>query len=300
MSQGQHIELFLVDGTPGGITTAEIIGWTGHVLSGPRADIADILKRPEAARNGVYILLGEDEDAVGGIKCYIGKTENFSARFRDHDAKKDFWDRAVLVTSKDDSFNEGHWGYLEARLVELALLAGRVSLENQNSPQLRKLSEAQISDMASFVDRLQTVLPVLGVNVIRSRAVKPALTTSDDASPEFMLRLAKSGVDARAQMLNGNEFTMLTGSRVIGAWTGEGKAATTKRSYASYRALHERLVADGSIKIEDGVGILTRDLPFASPSTAGAVALGRSCNGRREWTWSGGMYADWESRGVDV
>lgn len=35
MSRGHHIELFLVDGTPGGITTAEIIGWTGHVLSGP-------------------------------------------------------------------------------------------------------------------------------------------------------------------------------------------------------------------------------------------------------------------------
>lgn len=299
MSKGQHIELFLVDGTPGGTTTAEIIGWTGHVLSGPRSDIADILKRPEAARNGVYLLLGEDEDAIGGTKCYIGKTENFSARFRDHDAKKDFWDRAILVTSKDDSFNEGHWGYLEARLVELAQLATRATLENQNAPQRRKLSEAQLSDMAAFIDRLHTVLPVLGVNVIRARQVKVNPTLSEDESPEFALRLQKSGVDARAQMVNGNEFTMLAGSRVIGAWTGEGKAETTRRAYASYRALHERLVADGSIRIENGVGVLTRDVAFTSPSTAGAVSLGRSCNGRREWTWSGGTYADWESRGVD-
>ena len=27
---GKHIELFLVEGVPGGITTAEIAGWTGQ------------------------------------------------------------------------------------------------------------------------------------------------------------------------------------------------------------------------------------------------------------------------------
>jgi hypothetical protein len=30
---GKHIELFLVEGVPGGITTAEIAGGTGHVGS---------------------------------------------------------------------------------------------------------------------------------------------------------------------------------------------------------------------------------------------------------------------------
>lgn len=27
---GKHIEIFLVEGVPGGITTAEIAGWTGR------------------------------------------------------------------------------------------------------------------------------------------------------------------------------------------------------------------------------------------------------------------------------
>ena len=299
MSRGQHIELFLVDGTAGGITTAEIIGWTGHVLAWPRPDLADVLKRPEAARNGVYLLLGESEDAVGGVRCYIGKTENFAARFSQHDRQKDFWNRAVLVTSKDDSFNEGHWGYLEARLIELATAAKRVSLDNQVSPQVKRLSEAQASDMESFVDRLQTVLPVLGVNAIRTRPVRPAVVAVADESPEFSLVQKKTGVDACAQVLNGSEFTMLAGSRVIAQWTGEGKAETTRRAYAGYRAMHEALIADGSIEIQGSVGVLTRDVPFNSPSTAGAVALGRSCHGRREWTWSGGMNATREDRGVN-
>ena len=297
---GKHIELFLVDGIAGGITTAEIAGWTGHVLSGPRSELADLLRRPEPQRNGVYLLLGDDDDAIGGVRCYIGRTENFASRVRDHVAKKEFWDRVVLITAKDDTFNEGHWGHLEARLVELARQAERVTLSNENTPQGRKLSEAQASDMEAFLGQLQIVLPVLGVNAIRVRPLPKEVSAPAAAlSPTFTLTNSKLGVSAQAQV-SGDEFTILAGSRMVGKWTGVGKAESTKRAYAAYRARHERLLADGSIAIDDdGRGVLTRDVPFGSPSSAGAVALGRSCNGRIEWTWSGGTYASWENRGLE-
>ena len=296
---GKHIELFLVEGSPGDMTTAEIVGWTGHVLTGPRSDLANILKRVEAQRNGAYLLLGDDDDAIGGTQCYIGRTENFANRFRDHKAKKEFWDRVVLITAKDDGFNEGHWGYLEARLVELARLAERVTLTNNQVPQGRKLSEAQVSDMEAFLEQLQIVLPVLGVNAIRTRKISGgAATPNAIESPIFSLTNTKSGVAATAQ-LNGDEFTMLAGSRIVGAWAGAGKAESTRRSYASLRARHERLIADGSIIVEGAIGRLSRDVPFKSPSGAGALALGHSCNGRTEWKWARGTYEDWENRGLD-
>ncbi len=296
---GKHIEIFLVEGVPGGITTAEIAGWTGHVLAGPRSDLGDILKRPEAKRNGAYLLLGDDEEALGGVRCYIGRTEDFINRFRDHSAKKEFWDRVVLITSKDDSFTEGHWGYLEWRLVELARQAARVTLANGNDPQGRKLSEAQVSDMEAFLAQLQIVLPVLGVNAIRVRKAVPASAAVTMDSPVFTLTNKKHNVEARAQQL-GDEFTMLEGSQVVATWAGTGKAESTERAYASYRAQHRKLVADGSIQVRGDVGILTRDIPFGSPSTAAAVALGRSSNGRVEWkTADGTTYGDWENRGVE-
>ena len=37
---GKNVRLFLVDGTPGGLVTAEIMNWTGHLLAGPRSDLA--------------------------------------------------------------------------------------------------------------------------------------------------------------------------------------------------------------------------------------------------------------------
>jgi len=58
---GKHIELFLVDGTPGGLTTAEIMNWTGRVLSARRSDIGTLTSRRELAGTCVYLLLGEDE-----------------------------------------------------------------------------------------------------------------------------------------------------------------------------------------------------------------------------------------------
>lgn len=57
---GKQVKLFLVNGTPGGLTTAEITNLTGHVVSGPRSRLADLLQRGEAGRTGAYLLLGDD------------------------------------------------------------------------------------------------------------------------------------------------------------------------------------------------------------------------------------------------
>jgi hypothetical protein len=299
---GKHIELFLVDGTPGGLTTAEIIGWTGHVLAAGRGELGDLLRRQEAARNGVYLLMSDDDEAIGGTRCYIGKTEVIGDRLKQHVSKKEFWDRVVVITTKDDTFTEGHWGYLEARLVSLAKEAKRVALENGNEPRERKLSEAQVSDMEAFISQLQVILPVLGVHAIRVRPPK-ALTQAGQSteSPVFTLRSPRLNVEAHAQQIDG-EFTVLAGSSLVAKWSGgEGKevAESTRKAYAKYRAQHEALLADGAIVVESGVGRLTRDVVFSSPSTAGAVAWGHSCNGRREWISTEGTFGDWESRGIE-
>lgn len=297
---GKQIKLFLVDGTPGGLTTAEITNWTGHVITGSRSDLADLLKREESSRTGVYLLLRDDDDAVGNTSCYIGETDVIANRLRNHDSKKE-WDRAVVVTSKDANLTKAHARYLEARLIELAKAAARVTVENGTAPGVPALPEADRSDMDYFVSQLQIVLPVLGVNAIRVPVPKslPNTPDADGISPIFHLRHAKSGVDAQAQQIDG-EFTMLADSLVVATWHGVGKAASTRKAYNSYRAQHDQLLMNGSIAVEGDNGRLTRNVVFPSASTAGAVALGRSCNGRREWIASDGtLFGDWESRGVE-
>ena len=295
---GKQVKLFLVDGTPGGLTTAEITNWTGHVLSARRSDLADLLRREEAERTGVYLLLGEDETAVGDTRCYIGEADVVATRLRNHVKEKSFWNQ-VVVTSKDTNLTKSHGRYLESRLIELATAAGRVTLENGTAPPTPRLPEADASDMEYFLGQLQIVLPVLGVNAIRVRPTRTSTGAAEPTqSPIFALKNARQGVDASAQQVDG-EFIMLSGSVVVPEWHGVGKAASTQKAYASYRSQHEGLLADGSIVVENGLGRVTRDIVFSSPSTAGAIALGRSCNGRVEWVSAEGSFGAWESRGVD-
>jgi hypothetical protein len=301
MSSGKQIKLFLIDGTPGGLTTAEITNWTGKVLSARRSDLADLLKRAEAERTGAYILLGEDEAAVSNTLCYIGEADVLADRLRCHQRDKDFWDRVVVITSKDANLTKAHGRYLESRLIDMATRAGRVTLENGTAPAVPALPEADASDMDYFLAQLQIILPVLGVNAIRVPQPKPAVSQLEAAteSPVFQLSHRKVGVEARAQQIDG-EFTVLAGSSVVGSWDAIGKAASTRKAYASYRDQHEELITDGAIAVESGKGRVTRNVVFSSPSTAGAVALGRSCNGRREWIAGNGMtFGEWESRGVE-
>lgn len=297
---GKHIEIFLVDGTPGGLTTAEIMNWTGQVLSARRSDMSALTSRRELSGTCVYLLLGESDD--GASRCYVGETDDFATRLKDHAKNKDFWDEVVVVTSKDANLTKAHGRYLESKLIELAHKAGRVELDNGNAPPPPGLPEAHASDMDYFISQLQIILPVLGVDAIRVASARPGAEPSaagDRISPPFFLVNRKLGVDARAQQIDG-EFTVLAGSRVVPQWKSTGRAQSTMRAYASYKAQHDRLVADGAIDVTNGVGELTRDIVFGSPSTAGAIAQGRSCNGRLAWvTQSGQTFGDWEARGVD-
>lgn len=295
---GKQIRLFLVDGTPGGLTTAEIPNWTGHVVTASRSDLGKLLSRDEAERTGVYFLLGDDE--LSETRCYIGEADVVGTRLKQHLAGKDFWDKVVVVTSKDANITKAHGRYLESRLIALAKQAGRVHIENGTAPEVPKLPEADVSDMDEFVIQLQIVLPVLGINAIRVKP-SPKVPVESQESPIFRLVNTKSGVDARAQQIDG-EFTVLAGSAVVAGFppANPKHSPSTAKQHAARLAEYQRLLADGAIVIADNIGHVARDTVFTSPSAAGSVIQGRSsCNGRTDWiSGDGQTFGAWESRGV--
>ena len=54
----------------------------------PRSHLLILNERYELQTPAFYILLGEDEETKP--KAYIGETENFRERVRDHESKKSF------------------------------------------------------------------------------------------------------------------------------------------------------------------------------------------------------------------
>ncbi len=305
MSVGKSVRLFLADGTPGGLLTAEIMNWTGHVVAAPRSDLAALLKRPETSRTGIYILLGDDPDSLGGQLAYIGEGDDVSARLYQHARSedqrgKDFWDRAIVLTSKDTNLTKAHARYLESRFLTLAVQAGRARLTNGTNPPPIALPEADVSDMEYFVEQAKIVLPVLGVNIFRAPTMAPAVANPETVarrseSPVFEMTLRKFGITARAREVDG-EFTVLEGSGARLTWTGAESH--------SYTSLRSKLEQDGTlVSSPDGSSMrFARNHVFASPSAAAAIVAGRSANGRKEWVIEGQptTYGEWETEGIDA
>jgi Domain of unknown function (DUF4357) len=304
VSVGRSIRLFLADGTPGGLLTAEIMNWTGHVLAAPRSDLPTLLKRPEASRTGIYILLGDNPESLNGTLAYIGEGDEVRTRLKQHargeeQGGKDFWDRAIVLTSKDANLTKAHARYLESRFITLAQQARRSRLLNGTAPPPLPLPEADVSDMEYFIAQAKIILPVLGVNVLRSPATAVSQTaeaapaSETASSPVFELHLKKDGITATAREIDG-EFTVLKGSGARAAWTGVEHA---------YKVLRERLVQEGAIVPgHDGRAMrFDRDQVFASPSAGAAVVVGRTANGRNDWKLqgSGASFGEWQAQGIE-
>ena len=289
----RSLELFFIDGRPDGMLTAEVFNWTGHVLRIPRTQLKEGLSREEAAFTGVYILLGETD---GREMAYVGEAENMRDRIRNHAAQKDWWDRAVLVTTTANNLHKAHIKYLESRLVEIANSINANALENGNTPPRSSMNEASISNMESFLDTLLMVLPAIRVDqfLSKKRSVsEPSPSPAILAATRFTMKVPRHGVHATAELRNG-EMVVLAGSLVRNSWVGD------PNHNSGYSALRQELVDGGIISSVDGHTMLTENFAFSSPSAAAAEVAGRSTNGRSSWAreTDGKTYAEWEAESL--
>jgi len=307
MNQGRSIRIFLVDGTSNGLLTAEIMNWTGHVLTGPRSKLAELVQRPECGRTGVYFLVGPDPENNLRSKVYIGESDDVAKRLKQHNRPeafegtaggKDFWEKVCLVTSKDQNLTKTHVKYLESLLIGIANTVGRCELLNGTAHDYGSLPESARADMAFFLEQIRTVLPVLGFDFLRE-LTKPstAVALNSDApvsrSPRFTLEVPRYRISAQGQEIDG-EFFVLKGSKSRAEWVG------TERGY---QGLFKHLIDEGVLVADGGEHLLfSDDYAFSSPSAAAAVVCGRAANGRTSWLvgGSGETYAVWQDRQLNM
>lgn len=286
------LELFFIDGKPDGMLTAEVFGWTGHILVAPRTRLPEALKRKESSYTGVYILLGDQDDDP---LAYIGEGESIAARIKSHDAKKDWWSRAVLITSAANNLHKAHVQYLESRLVQEGIAAANTKLENGTNPSLPSLSEAAQANMEAFISQLLMVLPAIRVDLFTSNAKpdkqsKLVQPKDYEESQIFELTLKKEGIVATAKLEDG-EFIVQKGSQARAEYIGD----KSEKSY--YWKHHDKLVEQGILVDQGKHKVFSQSYAFPSTSAAGAVCNGRSTAGPIAWKVKGTKktYKDWEA-----
>ncbi|MGZ2382850.1 GIY-YIG nuclease family protein [Rhizobium brockwellii] len=295
---GRTIQLFLVDGTPNGLIIASLHGWTGALAVSRQSTFDKLLKRTELDRTGVYILYGPDPENPLKMRAYIGEADSVKERIATSAGNHGFWETAVAVTTADDALTKGHVRYLEARLWEIANEAGRVTLANSQQPsaEKRRLPEADKANMEAFLANLRTVLPVVGLDLLKPQPTafpNIANTISTDHKVGEVVHFEirhKSGIVATAVEENG-DFVVLAGSET---------RKDTGHLLGNYLELSEDLIKQGvlSTGVEGDRYRFTVPWPFRSPSAAATIVLQRSANGRKEWKLKGReflTYHDWQS-----
>ena len=262
------IKIYLPHGDPKRLRTGEISNWSGKAVAGPRTELDQLLKRDEAANVGVYLLTGVDP-LSGSAAVYIGEAESIQSRLKQH-VEKDFWNHVVYFTSKDENLTKSHIRYLEGRLIELAKLAGRASLTNSQAS-TSKLPESDRADMEIFLEKIEQLLPALGVEVLVPIAAAPE---SKEESRALFCEI--SGLKA-AGHLTPNGIVVLAQSQAALALRPSAK------DYPWVINAREQLVKDGVLVTVAGHLVFAKNHEFSSPSAAAAVIHGGTANGRTAW-----------------
>lgn len=264
------LRIFVADGDPDGLRVVERSNWVGKAIVFPRALLPKIKQRAELNQTGVYLLLGPREDGEGEM-LYIGEGDPVRPRLESHYAQKDFWSRAVCFVAAPGQLNKAHVQFLEANLVRLAKAAKRLPLDNGNQPAEPSLSEADCADMQVFLENMLGMLPVLGIHAFEQAAPMVATVA------QTMLTCRGKGISASGYEAN-QGFVVKSGSQAVGE-----SVPSMQQHVRGMFDVRQELIGNGVLQRAGDHFLFAQDYVFSSPSTAAAVVLGRSANGRIEW-----------------
>jgi hypothetical protein len=258
------LQILVTNGNPNGLKIIELAGWVGKCFIVPRQNLKDLKDRSETTQPGLYILFGINQE-TGEDLVYIGESESFYSRIANHDANKDFWDKAVIFTG---GLNRAFVKYLEYRATTLASDAKRMNVQNKIQPQENTISEFEKVTIEQYFENIRFILSTFEYEVFD--AVEQSYIDNT------LYHLRADGVSAKAKALDDGAMIVFSGS------------VARKRETESFggwsKTARERFLQEGKmIAKDDDFYVLTEDIIFKSPSAAAATFAGRPINGWTSW-----------------
>ena len=266
---GKTVTTYLVDGEPQGVKYAFISNKICQMFVVPRSKLSYLNTQERLQKPAFYILIGEDEATKP--QAYIGETENFRERVKDHDNKKAFWQKALIFVSKDADMTKVDVQYLEHKAIAEAKKANTFVLnDNKQLPKAPNLPEYQQDSMDEFFADVKFLASFIGCNIFERAEPKA----------EHLFYTKGRGSNAKG-FYSSDGFTVLKGSviakELVPSFNWKEKRAKMLQEYTT---------------IKDGVLVMVSDKTFSSPSTAADFCIGSSNNGWLVWKDKNGNTLD--------
>ena len=296
------IQIYLPKGNPRGLRLAEMTTRTVRLIEIPRIHIDDFFAMPEANQVGLYFLVG-DTDSIDKPLLYIGQTGDLKRRLNQHH-EKDFWTRAFVMLSTNNSMTQTHALYMEHKAIATAIEVGRYEIKNGNTGNRPHTPDPLKADCEELFYTLDVLLSTLGQPIFETLSISEnktystelaSIVNNDDQvttnieiptielTPPVFYYKVKDG-DAQGYY-DDDGFVILAGSLIRQKQTPSAPPFVTR--------LKENLLGSGKlIAVNDKSYKLTENQLFKTPSGASALVSGRSTNGWIEWKNEGGQTLD--------
>ena len=151
--------MLLYDGTLSGVIRVENSSWNaGELFSSPRESVSDLLKTGACNKYGVYLLISSD-------LVYVGQSSDLAKRLSQHITGKNWWERAIILTTKDDSLTHSDIDYLENILIEKAFAIKKLDCDNKKSGNPPKVDIFRRVFLGQYLDEALFLMQLIGVTV---------------------------------------------------------------------------------------------------------------------------------------
>ena len=275
MNRPQTIQIFLPDGSPRSVKIAELTNRVVQAIFIPRNKLEYIWERAEVKNVGIYFLFGENNESLKPL-VYIGEAEDCYNRLKQHNREKEFWNYAVAITSKINSFTKSHVKYLEYFAIKTANQVNRFKTENSTQPSKPFITESMEADLLDSFDTIKVLLSTLGYPVFDS-------VNKNNIKRTEILKINGRGIIAEGDLID-DGFVVFRGSQV--------KKENTPSCHEYLINTRNKLIQNGILIEKGNILEFIEDYVFNSPSTAGGVILGRSTNGWIQWKNKDGKTLD--------
>lgn len=271
-AKGKTIQIYLPDGNPRGIRLADITSRSILATLIPRSMLDAAQKREELKNVGVYFLVGAEEGE--DTRVYVGEAENCLNRLKQHNKKFDFWQKAIVITSKSQEFSKSHVKYLESLCCEEAKRINRYDLENGTAPKKPHVSESVEDDLYDYFETLKVLVSTLGYPIFDEFKVP---------KKNDLLYCKGAGALATGEFTE-DGFIIFKGSTC--------KPGETKGTHKWVANTRKDLLEKKVLVKEGDFYSFNHDHPFKTPSSAAGIVLGRNSNGWIDWKYKNGKTLD--------
>lgn len=284
------IQIYLPKGNPRGLRLAEMTTRTVRLIEIPRIHISDFFAMPEANQVGLYFLIGETESTDKPL-LYVGQTGDLKRRLSQHD-DKDFWTRAFVMLSTNNTMTQTHALYMEHKAIATAIEVGRYEIKNGNNGNLPHTPDPLKADCEELFYTLDVLLSTLGQPIFESINIKN-INIDEDKSSTMLApsneKIKTLNIDSQPMLFHfktkgalakgyydDDGFVVLAGSLILKRNTPSIAKVIVK--------IKEHLLTKGALKeVNNNVYELTENYLFKTPSEGSQLVAGCSNNGWSVW-----------------